>query len=252
MIIDKPQENHISLLRQLWKQAFGDTDDFLDGFFRTGFSRDRCRCLHVDGKPAATLYWFDCSWQNKKLAYIYAVATDAAFQGQGFCRRLMDDTHRHLQALGYSGAVLVPGAPSLIAMYEKFGYHGFCPTKTTTVWAKGSAASLQQIDAVTFETLRRNYLPENAVLQEKETTAFLATFCNFYAGEDFLLCCAKEESTLHVQEFLGNPEKLPGILTALQAKEAVLRLPGGNTPFAMYCNLNSSTDIPDYFGIALN
>ena len=71
----------------LWQQAFGDSRVFIDGFFRTGYSPDRCRFLERDGRLAAILYWFDCQWAGKKVAYIYSVATDKDFRGQGLCRR---------------------------------------------------------------------------------------------------------------------------------------------------------------------
>ena len=114
MIIDKPTSKEIPALRQLWKQAFGDTDAFLDSFFAHGFAFDRCRCVRIDGVLVAALYWFDCRWQGKKVAYLYAVATDMAFRGKRLCRMLMEDTHSHLQEAGYAGAALVPGSRELL------------------------------------------------------------------------------------------------------------------------------------------
>ena len=40
MIIDAPQKEHLNGLRNLWKEAFGDTEAFLDGFFENVFSAD--------------------------------------------------------------------------------------------------------------------------------------------------------------------------------------------------------------------
>ena len=93
----------IPCLRQLWQQAFGDSDAFLDKFFQVGFSFDRCQCIRHGADIAAALYWFDCTWNSKKVAYIYAVATDKAHRGKGLCRRLLEDTHAHLRAMKTSG-----------------------------------------------------------------------------------------------------------------------------------------------------
>ena len=109
-------EAQIPQLRELWQRAFGDTDDFLDDFFSTAFAPHRSRCITVDGDLAAVLYWFDCTLEQKKLAYLYAVATDPAHRGKGLCRALMADTAETLKATGYAGMVLVPQKPSLIAM----------------------------------------------------------------------------------------------------------------------------------------
>ena len=125
MTIDYPSENAIPQLRSLWKEAFGDEDSFLDVFFGTGFSPDRCRCIPLNGEIAAALYWFDCSWEGGPLAYLYAVATCKQYRGQGLCRKLMANTHEHLKYLGYTGAVLVPGEPSLFDFYSNMGYTAF-------------------------------------------------------------------------------------------------------------------------------
>jgi predicted acetyltransferase len=117
MIIKHPENKDIPGLRRLWQQAFGDTDSLLDKFFRVGFGFDRCLCIRDGAQIVAALYWFDCSWGKKKVAYIYAVATDEGYRGQGLCRRLMDDAHRQLREQGYCGAALVPGEEDLIRLY---------------------------------------------------------------------------------------------------------------------------------------
>ena len=252
MIINAPTTDHIPALRELWKQAFGDTDAFLDGFFRTGFSPDRCRCVFWDDQPIAAHYWFNCDWQDKKIAYLYAVATDVNCRGQGLCRALIENTHLYLKLQGYTGTVLVPGSPDLAAMYKKLGYKIFCYAQSSTVFAAAPAIAVTAISPLEFAQKRPSHLPENAVIHGTDSFAFLETFCHFYEGENFLLCAAREENTLHIQEFLGDTKKLPGILTALKAEKANVRLPGSNAPFAMYHSLTDDPSTPAYFGIALD
>lgn len=251
MIIDKPTLAQVPTLNTLWQQAFGDPEPFVDRFFSAGFSPERCRCITIDGEAVAALYWFDCVWQNKKLAYLYAVATENAHRGQGLCRKLMENTHDHLQASGYHGAVLVPGTPALATMYQKAGYTPFRFVDTVSVFANGPTCPVNEISAGEFENLRKNFLPENSVVQDTETYTFLATFCRFFLGEDFLLCASQENSTLYVQEFLGNREKLPGILSTMQLQKAVTKISGSNI-FAMYRSFTQDKQLPGYFGIALD
>ena len=251
MIIKSPEDRHIPNLRQLWQQAFGDTAAFLDGFFATGFAPDRCRCVLWEDRVLAAHYWFDCTWHGKKIAYLYAVATDEACRGQGLCRALVENTHLHLKLQGYAGTVLVPGTPSLAAMYEKLGYQTFLWAQKQEISA-GVPLPLTRISAAEYNAARNARLPENAVSHSAEAIAFLATYCDFYKGPDFLLAAAKEENTLHIQEYLGDPDKLPGITAALDAKTATLRLPGGSTPFGMFHSLTGSTQTPTWFGIALD
>ena len=122
MIIDKPRNEQIPRLRALWCEAFGDADEFLDAFFKTAFSPDRCQCVTVGDDAAAALYWFDCECREKRIAYIYAVATSKAYRGQRLCHKLMEHTHNELKGQGYSGAVLVPVTPSLFEFYSGMGY----------------------------------------------------------------------------------------------------------------------------------
>ena len=249
MIIDMPRNT--DQLRRLWKQAFGDTDAFLDCFFQAAYAPHRCRCVYDGDALAAMLYWFDCTWEDKKLAYLYAVATDVAFRGQGFCRRLIEDTHRHLNALGYDGSILVPRTEALFSMYEKLGYTTCSHVREFTC-AAGTPVALRQITAEEYAALRRQFLPENAVVQEGKTLALLQTYSAFYTGENVLLAMYVEEGKCTVCELLGDRSAAPGVVAALGYREAKVRTPGHQTPFAMCHSFIDDLTAPGYFGIALD
>ena len=249
MTIDRPSDTQA--LRRLWKQAFGDSDTFLDSFFSVGYSCNRCRQLSLDGQLASALYWFDCSFAGKPVAYVYAVATDAAFQGQGLCRTLMADTHQHLQKLEYVGAILVPGSASLFKFYEKIGYRT-CSHMDRFTCQAGTPVPLRPVDTAEYAVLRRRYLPPEGVVQEGALLAFLQTQTTFFAGPDFVCCASLDGDVLTVPELLGDSSVAPGITAALQARQGHFRTPGKTVPFAMYCPLSDSATPPNYFGLALD
>ncbi len=242
MKIDYPLESQIEGLRQLWKEAFGDTDAFLDIFWDTAFSPDRCRCVTVDGQVAAALYWFDCRFEGRPMAYVYAVATGKAFRKRGLCRSLMDDTRALLLALGYSGILLVPEM-HLIGMYESMGYHVCSFVREFTCRRSDYPITLQEIDAAQYARLRRQFLPDGSVLQENENLQFLAAITRLYTGDGFLYA---EDA-----ELLGNADAAPGILAALGKDSGRFRCPGGDIPFAMYLPLDGNA-APSYFGLAFD
>ena len=250
MTIDMPRPGQIAGLRELWKEAFGDSDAFLDGFFATGFSPTRCRVLDWNGRCAAALYWFDCSIEGKKLAYIYAVATLEDFRGKGFCRQLMEKTHRDLQASGYAGCVLVPGSRALFGLYEKLGYTAFCPMQTENVAAAGAPLPLKAVSPDQYSRLRVALLPERGV--EQTGMEYLATFTRLYTAENCLFSVAQEGCTAYFQEFLGDTAQLPRILSTLGAEEGSFRLYGTGAPWAMYYSLEETVDIPGYFGLCFS
>jgi GNAT superfamily N-acetyltransferase len=234
-------------LKQLWKIVFGDPDSFIDAFFHVAFSPDRCRCIEEAGKPVSALYWFDCSYEGGKLAYIYAVATHPEHRGKGLASRLLEDTHAHLKELGYAGAVLKPAA-GLFPFYERLGYETCGYITRFCAEASDSPLPLRQITAEEYGCLRKSFLPENGISQEGVTLAFLSTFASFYACADALVCANKEEQV--VFEYLGNPHSAPGILSALSVKSAEIPTPGQDIPFAMWHPLNC-TKMPGYLGITL-
>ena len=249
MIIDTPR--NINQLRDLWKQAFGDPEEFIDCFFRVAYSPNRCRCVYRGDTLAAMLYWFDCSWDGKQLAYLYAVATEKSMQGQGICRTLVEDTHRHLKALGYEGSILVPRTEELFSMYEKLGYATCSHVRNFTCHA-GTPIPLRQISAEEYAALRRQYLPENGVVQEGAALGLLGTYSTFYTGDHVLLAMYVDDGKCTVCELLGDPEAAPGVIATLGHSEAKVRTPGKEEPFAMYHSLTGDPAAPGYFGLALN
>lgn len=251
MTIDTPKLSRIPDLRRLWQQAFGDTEEFLDGFFSMAFAPERCRCITVGKQLVAALYWFDCSWEGRKAAYVYAVATDREFQGKGYCRTLLENTHNALKQQGYACAVLVPGEEGLSRLYEKCGYKPFCPMEEKTLCAGEKAVSLRQVSVTEYAAAQKKLAPKGSVLHRVSSLAFGSGFLKFYAGEDLVFCCAKEEATAHFQEFLGDAKKIPGILAGLEVDTGKVRLPG-KKDYAMYCPLEEAESIPQYFAIPFN
>ena len=250
MIIKHPTQADIPGLRSLWLQAFGDTDAFLDSFFSTAFSPDRCLCISADGTIAAALYWFDCSCRGKKMAYLYAVATDEDYRGRGLCHALMEHAHSLLQKSGYAGVILVPGGESLFRFYGNMGYITFGGMDTLSVHAEMSPVVLQKIGAEKYAALRKTYLPQDSVLQEGITLSFLQEFADFFAGDDFVFVAFYENDQLICPEFMGNTKVCGNILTALNKAQGQFRTPG-NDKFAMYLPLTSDAP-PSYFGLALD
>lgn len=227
MIIKHPQKEKIPALTDLWIQAFGDSRDFIENFFRTGFSQDRCLLAEEDSQLLAALYWFDCLWEGKKIAYLYAIATDQSHRGKGICNALMEYTHRQLAAGGYCGALLVPADEGLVNLYGKMGYSVCCPVYKPAVSAP---ANLQEISADAYSELRRAYLPEGAVEHTKAAFSYLSVFTKFYRFPSGICCGYTENDQLQLQELL------PANLSA-------------NTKVAMYRSFTAENAYPAYFAL---
>lgn len=234
-------------LKQLWKTVFGDSDSFIDTFFRMAYAPERCLYIEEEGTVISGLYWLDCRWEDRKIAYIYAVATHPDHRGKGLASRLMTQAHDRLKALGYAGAALKP-APGLFPFYARLGYVPSGFVRCFDAAAGSVPLSLTQLSAERHALLRRRLLPENSILQEGVILEFFHCFAQVYGTEDALICTDPQSGT--VLEFLGDTRQLPGMLASLGLETARIRMPGKDTPFTMYLPLNC-TKIPGYLGITL-
>ncbi len=247
----------IPALRELWKEAFGDSDAYLDQFFDTAFSTRRCRVMAEGEDIQSVLYLLDCSCGGKQMAYIYAVATRQSCRGQGLCNTLMAQTHAELQAQGIAATILVPGTRELVRFYAKMGYRPCAPHGRIKATAAGPATLLKPVSPRRYGELRLSMLPPGGVVQEGASLEFLATQAKLYAGKDLLLAATiLPDGTLLAQELLcRDPVAMaPRLLKALRVQEGVFRVPWADgRPFALFRPLEGWTgDGPGYFAFAFD
>lgn len=238
-------------LKSLWQLAFGDSREFIDLFFDTAYAPERCLSFTEGELITAALYWLDCEYAGQKLAYLYAVATHPDHRGKGLCRKLMQQAHTVLTGQGYAGALLMPAEEGLRQMYGKMGYRD-CTAVSEISCTAGVPVPVRQIGSAEYARLRRQFLPENGVIQEGDAIDYLASYSRFYGGADFVLAGAPQKRQFHGIELLGNRNAAPGILASLGFEEGTFRCPGEDIPFAMFRPLAKSTKTPGYLGIAFD
>ena len=251
MIIEKLTQKETESRRRLWKEAFGDSDEFLDDFDRTAFSPERYRAVIIDGEVVSALYFFDCEYAGGRIAYIYAVATAKEYRGKGLCRKLFQETHSYLTDRGYTGAILCPGSDSLFDFYKSMGYKTCTYANECEVTA-GDAVNVREITKDEYARLRRKYLPEGGVVQERENIDFLETFSKFYSGEGFVLTARPDGDRLFCAELLGDTNAAAGVTRALGFERGFFRTVGNGRPFTMYYFLDKKSSPPTYFGLAFD
>lgn len=253
MIIDVPQTDQIKELWRLWQDCFGDTEDFIRNFESTAFDRQRCRCVTVDGKVVAALYWLDCLWEEKKVAYLYAIATDKLHRGQGICHRLMENTHTHLESLGYVGALLVPSNGELFGFYKKMGYATCGYVSKYECQAQSRGIGVREINGEEYVLRRRALLPVGGVLQEGENIRLLGTMARLYCADGLLLAARIENGVVYGLELLGDSDLASQAVSALGCTKGIFRTVGEDIPFAMYRGFDTNvTQMPSYFGLAFD
>ncbi len=247
-----PTAEDIPSLRALFRDAFGDGDAFLDFFFEKIFSPDNTHCVRVDGRIAAALYFFPCECEGAPIAYIYAVATDRGYRGQGLGKLLMSTAHARLEALGFDGAILVPSDEGLFDFYTKLGYKTAASRGVLHATAKEEALTLRRLSADEYASLRAQHLGDGDVHQGHECMAILGETAELYTGDGFLLAGRIENGKFYGAEFFGDLEKAPAILHTLGVTDGSFLTRGNDRPYAMYRALSADAAPPTYFGLALD
>lgn len=120
-------------LKQLWKNVFGDEDEYLEAYFSQMYDEENTLVYWDGDKIAAALYIIPydlCySGRKEKCAYLYALATDSRYRRQGIMSELIHKALEKCRREGYLCCVLIPAEDSLCSYYEKFGFKKGRPVK---------------------------------------------------------------------------------------------------------------------------
>lgn len=232
MIIRKPQDKDFPFLHRLWMDAFDEGREEVEHFYATAFSPQRC-LVTQEGGIVAGLYWMNAFCGERKLAYIYAFAVEKACRGKGVGKQLLRRALEVLREEGYAGAVLVPGEESLQTYYEKLGFRVFGSAFPTVPKEPGLPAK----EVPLKEYLCRRQKLHAALQWEESAFVYLAGFNRLCAAEDWVMALGQEG----VQEFIGDPAKLPHILYTLNI------VSGKKPPVAMVHPFESIC-LPETFG----
>jgi len=117
----------IPAIRGLWKLAFGDSEEYLDNFFKTYYRPERVLVLEDEGGVQSMTAWFDTVLAvpgrgEYRAAYLYAVATHPGCRGKGYSSQLLAWADGYFRSLGIPAVTTVPAEPSLHGFFGKNGF----------------------------------------------------------------------------------------------------------------------------------
>ena len=131
-------------LKALWHEVFGDTDFYIDTFFRELYRPGMASVVEEDGKIVAAAYAVPFG----AVRYIFAVATKPEYRGRGYGRAVV------LAAAGGEPAYLCPASATLRCWYA-------LTMRAKTVSYRSNAplpAVCRKITAEEFNTRREAWL----------------------------------------------------------------------------------------------
>ena len=170
-------------LKELWKLAFGDEDDYIDHFFARYHTPERMFVLEEQGTVQAMTAWFDMPLVTEEgirwpSAYLYAVATHPDCRGRGLAGQLLAFADRWLGEQGFACVTTVPARPDL---HVFFGGNGFreafaleqCPLK------KCKAEELAMLSCVGMEEYA---LARETMLEGTDHISYSQSALDYQAG----------------------------------------------------------------------
>ncbi len=127
-------------IRELWRLRFGDSESFIDWFFRERFSPDHSAVSVEDGRIVSSIqsYPFHIRIRDALLpcAVIAGVSTLPAYEGRGHMGRTM---RFYMNGIAARGGTVIPYRPEILAMYQGFGHY---PVSRTAYFSVSDPAAL--------------------------------------------------------------------------------------------------------------
>ena len=153
--------------RRLWKEVFGDCDEFIASFINHFYNEENMLCIEQDGKMLSMLHIIPFELNGSKVAYIYAVATDADARGKGYAGKLIRQAIEKAQSQGYKAIFTLPADDMLRSFYSKFGFKGRYAIKFETKECFDFGTGEEEKDIAMAIVLDKRLIPaENIILKE--------------------------------------------------------------------------------------
>jgi len=129
--------SHKLELLEIWREAFGDDEDYILSFLNAYLLPEyNAPVIIADGKIVSVLYLVEFElYADMKVigncAYLFAAATREAYRGRGYMGELIKYAIQLYKNRGISAIFLFPqeGDEKLFKYYEKFGFKSIYQTK---------------------------------------------------------------------------------------------------------------------------
>ena len=267
-------------LKALWKNVFGDTDEYISLFFEKRFTPSQCVAAISGGKVVGMLFLlpFDLVCGNERYSgrYIYAVATHPDHRRQGIREAMLSFAHKKAASEGAALSALVPANDPLFDYYRKRGFETEFYKKQLTLYpdldAKPARLCCCRLEEQ-LETRRKLFnasrmfvdWDKDALCYQQLENELLGgeTLCFSSPKKGYALCIAADDGVF-IREWGADalyPELLSAIAERYQKRKITVRLAAdrsdsGAVPFAMtkwyITERKASGDAPPFISLVLD
>lgn len=251
-------------LRELWKLAFGDSDDYIESFERNLLQADGCVVADIDGKVVSAMYIIPGErlfpYRRNVLAagYTYALATMPDYRGRGIGSAVYKAASDRVLETA-DAAIVRPAGPELFPFYENAsGAKPLGGIREAALSADElrahTADQAVRIPAGHYAGMREWFLSDmpHAVFPEELFDHLEETGTEFFMMENGAAAAETDHGICRILELL-TPRTDPmsaaaGVARWCRAQEYVVRTPlffdgpGSKAPFV----LAKFRQMPDY------
>jgi len=154
----------LSAIRTLWKTCFGDTDGYIDLFFRDCAGAEDFLLLTEGGAPRAMLCGLPAPIRDRdgalhEAVYVYALCSHPDEKGRGLAQRLLSYAFDTYGRGGLQAVHLVPAGPSLFSYFGRQGFSADLPLRLWTPPAlSGAPGRVEALTPAAYGALRGTLL----------------------------------------------------------------------------------------------
>lgn len=227
-------------LKELWKTAFGDGEEYIDGFFAAFLREDACVVAEADGAVVSAMYivpgirLFPYRKNVLTAGYTYALATLPAYRGRGIgtavYRAACETALKKADA-----ACVLPADPALYPFYESSGaapFGGIREGRVDRAELAGIPARMAvRVPAGQYAGMREWFLSElpHAVFPEELFDRMKESGTEFFMMEGGVAAAEMNNGVCRILELLA-PDIDPmaavaGVARWCPAQEYVVRTP---------------------------
>lgn len=160
--IFEANSSHIKQLSVLWKNSFGDSEDYIDFFMNNKFLNCKTLIAQTDSTIVGSLYLMPLATYEYAIPkdgfYLYALSVESKYRGLGVGKQLVKAACKLAEEQN-KFIILCPASESLQAYYKLLGFIENCYLSEITIQNNSDCYTLSccNLDIETFQRLRNIY-----------------------------------------------------------------------------------------------
>ena len=185
------QDGMIGELKEIWKECFEDSDNYIDFYYKKRFQKENTLVYLLDDKIVSMLTMLPAQIQKEgkyqSVRYIYALGTRKAYRKRGYAKRLLEEAERKTK----EPFILIPETKALFSYYRKLGFEfNFFLTKDKKrreeiIWDE---RVIEVAEAAQYKHIRDEKFKREGYLQwNEEAISYAIEENRFLGGEAYII-----------------------------------------------------------------